>query len=178
MRKVILDVSLSLDGYIARLNGDVDFLFRPKNYSMAAFFASVDTGIMGRKTLEAGLRMGGGKFPVSSIKMYAMSRTKPPEECDGYAFVNDSPSELVARIRKRPGKNIWLVGGGELAREFLKEDLVDELHLRVVPVLLGEGIPLFPGEFPQRAFALVENKAYSQGLVELKYERARKPARK
>ena len=85
---------------------------------------------------------------------------------------------LVREIRKRPGKNIWLMGGGELAREFLKADLVDELLLGVVPVLLGEGIPLFPAGFAQRDFALVENKTYSKGLIELKYRRARPKAKR
>jgi dihydrofolate reductase len=79
----------------------------------------------------------------------------------------------VERIRKQPGKDIWLMGGGEIAREFLKEDLVDELYLGIVPVLLGEGIPLFPSGFPQREFTLTENKTYSLGLIALKYERAR-----
>lgn len=85
---------------------------------------------------------------------------------------------LPYRLRKRPGKNIWLMGGGELAREFLKADLVHELYLGVVPVLLGEGIPLFPSGFPQRGFTLTENKTYSKGLIALKYKRARpKPKR-
>ena len=65
------------------------------------------------------------------------------------------------------------MGGGELARDFLKADLVDELHLAIIPVLLGEGIPLFPGGFPQRDFSLTENKSYSQGMVALKYKRIR-----
>jgi len=177
MRKVILGVGLSLDGYIARRNGDVDFLVHPKDYSMAPFFASVDAGIMGRKTLEDGLRMSGGKLPKTSMKMYVLSRTEAPGERRGVIFVNEPPSALVARLRKQKGKNIWLMGGGEIAREFLKEDLVDELYLGIAPVLLGEGIPLFPSGFPERKFELTENKTYSQGLVALKYERARSAAK-
>ena len=88
------------------------------------------------------------------------------------------PSALVGEIRRRPGKNIWLMGGGELAREFLQADLVDELFLGVVPVLLGEGIPLFPAGFPQRGFALIETKNYSKGLVEIKYGRAMRQAKR
>jgi len=172
-RKVVLGLGLSLDGYIARRNGDIDFLIHPKDYSMGPFFASVDAGIMGRKTLEDGLRLSGGKLPKTSMKMYVMSRTKPPGERDGVIFTNESPEALVARIRERPGKNIWLMGGGEIAREFLRADLVDELYLGIVPVLLGEGIPLFPMGFPQRQFTLIENKTYSQGLIALKYERTR-----
>jgi len=81
---------------------------------------------------------------------------------------------LVRKIRKKPGKHIWLMGGGEIARDFLKADLVDELSIGVVPILIGEGIPLFPSGFPQREFKLVENNTYSKGLITLKYERIRK----
>jgi dihydrofolate reductase len=76
-------------------------------------------------------------------------------------------------LRKRKGKNIWLMGGGELAREFLKDDFIDEIYLGIVPTLIGEGIPLFPRGFPQREFSLLENKTYGKGLVALKYARAR-----
>jgi dihydrofolate reductase len=173
MRKVILALALSLDGYIARPNGDIDFLIHPEDYSMGPFFATVDPAIMGRKTLEAGLRMTGGKLPKTSMKMYVMSRTELPGERDGVIYANESPAALAAQIRKQPGKNIWLMGGGELAREFLRDDLVDEMYLAIVPVLLGEGIPLFPAGFPQREFTLTENKTYSQGLIAVKYERTR-----
>jgi dihydrofolate reductase len=77
-------------------------------------------------------------------------------------------------LRKGAGKDIWLMGGGELAREFLEADLVDELYLGVVPTLIGEGIPAFPGGFRQREFSLVENKTYSRGLIALKYKRVKK----
>ena len=182
MRKIVLFVGMSLDGYIARSNGAVDFLSVPKSggprnergeYSMAPFFASVDTEIMGRKTLEAGLKMGGGSLPRTSMVRYVFSRLQPPGERDGLVFVNQTPDALIGQLRKRPGKNIWLMGGGELARDFLKADLVDELSLGIVPVLLGEGIPLFPSGFPQRDFALVENKTYSRGLIALRYKRRR-----
>jgi dihydrofolate reductase len=107
------------------------------------------------------------------------SRSLQPGERNGAKIVNQSPGELIEQIRKSPGKDIWLMGGGELAREFLIADLVDELYLGVVPVLLGEGLPLFPGGFPQRDFALVENKTFSKGLISLKYERVHaKPKRK
>jgi dihydrofolate reductase len=178
MRKIILSLGISLDGYIARPDGSVDFLFMPKDYSMAAFFATVDTAIMGRKTLEAGLKMSGGSLPDYSIAYYVYSRSKPPGKCDGWTFVNESPAAFVAKLRKRPGKDIWLMGGGELFRDFLKADLVDELHLGIVPVLLGKGIPLFPSGFPQRDFVLVENKTYSKGMIAPKYKRVRAKAKR
>ena len=180
MRKIVLGLGISLDGYIARPNGAVDFLFMPKDYSMGPFFATIDTYIMGRKTLEAALKMGGGPFTgTGGLATYVFSHSKPPGERDGLTFVNESPAAFVRRLRKRPGKNkdIWLMGGGELARDFLKADLVDELYLGVVPVLLGEGIPLFPSGFPQRDFSLVENKTFSQGMIALKYKRVRPKVR-
>jgi dihydrofolate reductase len=172
MRKVILGLGISLDGYIARPDGSVDFLFMPKDYSMAPFFATIDAAIMGRKTYEVSLKMGGGSFG-SPMKSYVMSRTLPAGERDGLHFVKQSPAALVRRIRAKPGKNIWLMGGGEIARAFLKADLVDELYLGVVPVLIGEGIPLFPPSFPQREFESLENNTYSQGMIALRYATVR-----
>ena len=177
MRKIVLSLGISLDGYIARSNGDIDFLFMPKDYPWAKSFARIDTAIMGRKTLIAGLKLGGGKIP-GGFPYYVFSRTQPPGEKDGVTFINDSPAAFVSNLRKRPGKDIWLMGGGELARDFLKADLVDELHLGIIPVLLGEGIPLFPSGFPQRNFTLLENKTYSKGMIELKYKRVRAKAKR
>ena len=171
MRKVVLGLGISLDGYIARPDGSVDFLFMPKDYSMAEFFKTVDTSVMGRKTYEVGLAMAGDDFDPG-MKAYVFSRTVPPGGRKKFTFVNETPAELIERLRKESGKDIWLMGGGELARDFLKADLVDEIYLGIVPVLIGEGIPLFPSGFPQREFELLENKSYSRGLVALKYRRA------
>jgi dihydrofolate reductase len=174
MREVVLGLGISLDGYIARPDGAVDFLFMPRDFSMGPFFATIDTAIMGRKTYDVALKMGGGGFSDSKIKNYVFSHSQPPGERGGVAFVNESPKSFLAKLRKRPGKNIWLMGGGELARDFLKDDLVDELYIGMVPILIGEGIPLFPGGFPEREFTLLENKTFSRGLIALKYARARK----
>ena len=177
MRKIVLSLGLSLDGYIARPDDSVDFLFMPKDYSNAEFFKSVDVALMGRKTYEAGKKMG-GKFSGWKMKFYVFSKTMAPGDRDGVTFVNEKPAKLVEELRKKPGKDIWHMGGGELAREFLRADLVDEIRLGIVPVLLGEGIPLFPSGFPQREFSLKECKSYSKGLVSLVYERVRKGKRK
>src|SRR6266566_374071 len=155
MRRVVLGLGISLDGYIARPDGAADFLFMPKDYSMGPFFATIDTMIMGRKS-------------------YVFSHSQPPGERGGVTFVNESPKTFVEKLRKRPGKNIWLMGGGELARDFLEDDVVDELYIGIVPVLIGEGLPLFPSGFPQREFTLLENKTFSKGLIALKYARTRK----
>jgi len=174
MRKIIYCVGTSLDGYIARRDGSLDFLhLRPSNYTMGPFFKTIDLGLMGRKTNEAGVRMSGGKFESYGLRCYIFSRSLPEGERDGAVFVREEPKRLVEELRKKKGKHIWLIGGGELMREFLKEDLVDELYLAIVPVLVGEGIPLFAAGFPQREFTLTESKTYSGGLIALKYERLR-----
>ena len=172
MRRIILGLGISLDGYIARLNGDVDFLFMPKDYSMAAFFKRIDTAILGRKTYDVAKKMGGGFGP--GVKYYVFSRRLKPGERGELTFVRGPIRSFVAQLRRQKGKDIWLMGGGELARDFLKADLVDEIYLGIVPVLIGKGIPLFLSGYPQRDFKLVDNKAYSRGLVSLTYERTRK----
>jgi dihydrofolate reductase len=174
MRKIVYGVGTSLDGYIARLDGALDFLhLRPSNYSMWPFFKTIDVGLMGRKTYEVGVRMSGGKFKSHGLCCYIFSRSLPEGERDGAIFVREEPKRVVEELRKNKGKDIWLAGGGELAREFLKEDLVDGLYLGIVPVLVGAGIPLFAPGFPQREFTLMENKTYSGGVIALKYERVR-----
>jgi len=178
MRKLVLGLGISLDGYIARPDGAVDFLFMPKDYSMGPFFATIDTAIMGRKTYDVALKMGGGSYSGSGMKSYVFSHSQPPGERGGVTFVNESPKSFLKKLRKRSGKNMWLMGGGELARDFLKDDLVAELYIGIVPVLLGEGIPLFPSGFPQREFSLLENKTFSKGLIVLKYARTRKKTKR
>lgn len=178
MRKVVLGLGISLDGYIARPDGAVDFLFMPKDYSMAPFFKTIDTALMGRKTYEVAMMKMGGASHGPKIATYVFSHSLPPGEREGVTFTSQPPALVIEELRKRRGKDIWLMGGGELARDFLKADPVDELYLGIVPVLIGEGIPLFPGGFPQREFALLENKTYSQGLIALKYKRLRSRTRK
>jgi len=140
---------MSLDGYIARPDGAVDFLVNDANARkvMTEFFATIDTAIMGRKTLDDAVRMR-----EEPIKL---------------------PRILVERLQWRPGKHIFHMGGGELGRSFLDSDLVDELLLGILPVLLGAGRPAFPGGFPQREFRLTEHRTFSRSSVLLRYERCR-----
>src|SRR5258707_6108241 len=121
MRKVVLGLGISLDVYIAGADGAVDFLFMPKDYSMGPFFATIDTAVMGRKTYDAALKMGGGGFGDSKMKSYVLSLSQPPGERGGVIFVNESPKSFVRQLRDRPGKNNWLMGGVDLARDFLKD---------------------------------------------------------
>ncbi len=173
MRKIVLGVGISLDGYIARPDGSVDFLFMPKDYSMAGFFKRIDIAVMGRKTYEMAVKLGGGSLGSPGTKNYVFSRLMVAGECREVTITSENPKRFVGELRKKEGKDIWLMGGGELTREFLREDLVDELYLGVVPVLIGEGIAAFPAGFPQRKFKLTENETFSKGLIALKYERVR-----
>ena len=176
-RKVILGFGISLDGYIARRNGALDFLVMDKEGEavMADFFARIDTAIMGRKTAAAAVKLRkSGEMPgMPGISNYVVSRRWKPGKHDGFEVVTGSLTALVTRLKRRPGKDIYLGGGGELCRSFLQEDLIDELFIGVGPVLLGDGIPGFPGKFPQRDFRLTECKSYSNGSVALRYERIR-----
>ena len=174
MRKVVYGVGISLDGYIARPDGSVDFLFMPKDYSMGAFFKRIDVAAMGRKTYEVGMKLGGGKISSPGMTCYVFSQTLPSNAPGGVTVVRETPKAFIEGLRKKQGKDIWLMGGGELTRVFLQDDLVDELYLGIVPTMIGEGIPALPPGFPQREFALVENKSYSKGLIGLRYERLRK----
>src|SRR5947207_2826552 len=101
MRKVVLGLGISLDGYIARRDGAVDFLFMPKDYSMGPFFATIDTAVMGRKTYDVALKMGGGSYGGSGMKSYVFSHSQPPGVLCGVSFGNGSSMCCFYRLRKR-----------------------------------------------------------------------------
>jgi dihydrofolate reductase len=176
-RKVILGFGLSIDGYIARRNGVMDYLTIDKEGEalMADFFSKIDTTIMGRKTATATAEMRkSGEIPdMPGMSTYVFSRRWKPGKRDGFEVVSGSLTAFVKKLKRRQGKDIYLGGGGELCRSFLQEDLVDELYLGLGPVLLGDGIPAFPAKFPQRNFKLTECKSYANGSVGLRYERVR-----
>ena len=176
-RKIILGFGISIDGHIARRNGAMDYLVIDKEGEalMADFFAKIDTTIMGRKTAAATaeMRKSGEISDMPGISNYVFSRRWKPGKRDGFEVVIGSLTAFVRKLKRRKGKDIYLGGGGQLCRSFLQEDLVDELFLGLAPVLLGDGIPGFPGKLPQRDFKLTECKSYSNGSVALRYERMR-----
>ena len=155
----------------------MDFLVIDKEGEalMAEFFAKIDTTIMGRKTAAevAKLRKSGEMPDTPGMANYVISRRWKPGKREGFEVVSGSLTTFVRKLKRRPGKDIYLGGGGELARSFLQEDLVDELYIGIGPTLLGDGIPGFPGKFPQRDFKLTECESYSNGSVGLRYERMR-----
>lgn len=173
MRQIVLSLGMSIDGYIARHDGSVDFLFMPEDYSMAPFFETIDTVIMGRKTLDIAIAMNGGTFDGMGKKTYVFTHNREAPPAAGIEYVNGPVEPLARQLLAAEGKDIWLMGGGDLGRQFLQADLIDRLDLGIVPTLLGNGIPLFPAGFPQREFELLTCNHYSRGLVTLSYLRRR-----
>jgi len=174
-RAVILGLGISLDGYIARRDGSVDFLVMDPDYDWMAFYKKIDVWLLGRKTLNDALKMQGGKdFDSQGLRTIVFSRSLEPGNYKGCTVTRDEPAEVVRQLREQPGKDIWLGGGGELVRSFLEADLVDRMDLGIVPTLIGDGLPLFPAGFPERKFKLVESRAYPKtGLLTVSYERVR-----
>ena len=171
MRQVIYSAAASLDGFIASPDGTADWIPPDPDVDFASMFARFDTVLLGRKTYEEALKMG-GLFP--GLEAFVFSNSKPPDSAPNVEWVSGSPVALVADLRKRSGKDLWVMGGGELAGEFLKEDLLDGVQIAICPLLIGSGIPMFGATgFPQRAFRLANHRVYPKsGIVMLDYERA------
>ncbi len=183
MPEVILYIATSVDGYIARRDGAVDWLDsaaepaggRVEDYGYGEFIAGVGAVLMGRVTY-AQIRAFGGAYPYPNAAGYVFSRTRAGEQDDHVRFVDGSdPAGLVARLKREQDKNLWLVGGGQLVREFLRLDLIDRIELFILPVILGDGIPLFPPATPQRNLKLESCQRYATGLAQLTYRRNDRP---
>ncbi len=168
MRRVRYSAAMSLDGYIAGPEGEIDWIVMDPDIDFSELFADFDTVLMGRKTWEASRAQGGGGG-MPGIQAYVFSTTLSPADCPG-ATLSDDPAATLAELRERPGKDIWLMGGGSLFRSLLELGLVDGVEVAVIPVLLGGGIPLL-GEPPIRAqLELKKHRVYEKtGTVMLEY---------
>ena len=169
MRKVILNLAVSLDGFIEGPNGEFDWCFTDQDYGMKAFMKRIDAVFMGRKSYEVVKKMG-GENPYPKLKNYVFSRTLNHVDA-GSILVNGDLEQEVKAIMHQRGKDIWLFGGASLVTSFVNANLVDELWLAVHPLLLGGGKPLFQEIRGRIPFTLKETKAYSTGLVQLFYEK-------
>ena len=170
MRKVIVYIATSADGYIARKDDDVAWLDRPRpkgNYGMAAFYKSVDTVLMGRKTYDIALKFGQESYPGK--KNYIFSRKRRSSQAPNVEFVNKAVGDFARRLRDEKGKNIWLVGGGSLVASFLDEGQIDEFIIHVIPIFIGAGIPLIEPRHRSVPLTLLSSHAYSDGVVRLHY---------
>lgn len=172
-RKVIVEIATSADGYIARPDGDVSWLESPRlkgQYGMAAFIKSIDTILWGRKTYTKGVELGmkaGGFGP--KLKNYVFSRHPQGPLLEGFELVKEPIKPFAERLRRQPGKDIWMMGGSEIIAAFLDEEEIDEFSIHLIPIFIGEGIPLIKPRHRSLPLKLVSTKNFSDGVVHLNY---------
>ncbi|MFN6962136.1 MAG: dihydrofolate reductase family protein [Pyrinomonadaceae bacterium] len=175
MRKVTFGCANSLDNFIARDDGGLDWLMWSDEAMeiMQEYWPRIDTMVMGRKTWDAGRReaeaSGQTSNPYAGIKTYVFSHSLPAGDLDGVEIVGGDVVEFVRGLRKQDGKDICLMGGGELARPLLEAGLIDEIGVNIHPVLLGSGVPLFHRMQRQIDLDLIESRVMKNGCVYLLY---------
>ncbi|MDD4631683.1 MAG: dihydrofolate reductase family protein [Proteiniphilum sp.] len=175
MRKISLFIATSLDGYIAKPNDDLSFLKlvekEGEDYGYAEFTNTIDTLIVGRKTYDHVLReIGPSHYDNGQRDVYVITRTERPQ-AGRTIFHTGNISELVKRLKSEKGKNIYCDGGAEVIDELLKQDLIDEFIISVIPVLLGDGTRLFKDGRPEQILELISVKAFETGLTQLHYKK-------
>lgn len=172
-RKVILYIACSLDGYIAKPNDDLSFLSivqkEGEDYGYADFIKTVDTVILGRKTYDWVMTQV-SEFPHADKTSYIITRT-PKSTIGKTIFYTGDLKDLVLQLKKEPGKNIFVDGGAEIVNALLKENLIDEIILSIIPIFVGNGTKLFNDERPEQKLKLRSSKSFDTGLVQLHYAR-------
>ncbi|MEQ8713706.1 MAG: dihydrofolate reductase family protein [Cyclobacteriaceae bacterium] len=171
MRKLLLYIATSLDGYIAATDGSVDWLETVPNpdqsdYGYAQFYESISTTLMGNATYQQVL--GFGDFPYQGKENYVFSRQSHPST-EHVQFVNQDPAVFVSGLKDQQGGDIWLVGGGQLNTLMLDAGLIDEILLFQMPIVLGAGIALFPGARMTAPLELLTSTSYASGVSLLHY---------
>ena len=173
-RKVILYIATSLDGYIAKPNDDLSFLSiveqEGQDYGYADFVKTVDTVIVGRKTYDKVISMG-FDFPHADKDAYIITRTPKPT-IGSVKFYSGDLKTLVGKLKTESGKNIFCDGGAEMVNELLKDNLIDEFIISVIPILVGNGTKLFKDNRPEQKLELVSVKSFDKGLTQLHFKRA------
>ncbi|WP_342085211.1 dihydrofolate reductase family protein [Dyadobacter sp. OTU695] len=173
MRKLILGLAITLDGYIEGPNGEFDWCFTDQDYGLNEFFTEIDAIFIGRKSYEIAQQFAesnsGEAIPgMPPLTEYVFSKTLKSVK-NGAVLVAEDAMDEARKIKQQPGKDIWLYGGASLMEAMMKEGLVDELWLSVHPILLGAGRPLFPRSSSRTHLTLINSKSYSTGLVSLRY---------
>lgn len=167
MRKVVLNVAVSLDGFIEGLNGEYDWCLTDQDYGMNEFLNLTDSIFFGRKSYELFINTGSDLW--ADKKAYVFSNTLQ-QVGKGETLISGDIAGQVKHIKERQGKDIWLFGGASLTSTLLNAGLIDEFILSVHPVVLGEGKPLFQQVNTKTSLKLLDCKTYNTGLVQLYYE--------
>jgi dihydrofolate reductase len=171
MRKVTFGGANSLDNYLARPDHAVDWLLWGNEAAavMKDYWKTIDTILMGRKTYEVAVRMGKGDGSYPGMRTYVFSQTLPEGFHEGVTIVRRDAADFVRELKAQDGKDICLMGGGELARPLFEAGLIDEIGFNIHPVLLGSGIPLFHPMNRQTDLELLECRAFKNGCVYVTY---------
>ena len=173
MRKLVLGLAVSLDGFIEGPNGEYDWCFMDPEYNMNEFLKRFDSIFVGRKTYQMSEGMEGGPPGFPKYKEYVFSTTLERVKPDAILIKNEIKTE-VEKIKNQTGKDIWLFGGAGLATSLMNLQLVDELSLAVYPILLGGGKPLFNSLKQRTNLQLLHSKSYTSGLLALRYSLVKK----
>ena len=167
VRKLKLYIASTLDGYIAGPNGEIEWLESAGSdldYGYKEFYGSVDTTLMGNSTYKLTLTVP--EFPYSDKTNYVFTRGTPQPDTSNVRFVSGDIAAFVRSLKQKSGKDIWLVGGGQINTVMLNEDLIDEMILTIFPFVLGEGIPLFAPGAKRSSFKTVDCETYETGLIQ------------
>lgn len=176
MRKVVLYIAASLDGLIARPDGSLDWLDAAavpgEDYGYGEFLATCDTLLVGGVTFRQ--LLGFGDYPYAGKRVHVFTRHGPVDVPEGaeVEFTDMDPAELTRALKAEPGDDIWLVGGSAVIRPVMDAGLVEEIILSVIPVVLGDGIPLFARGTLEKRLELLDERSYPGGIVQLRYRPA------
>ncbi len=175
MRKIKLYIAISLDNYIARADGDINWLEsfptpEGEDFGYGTLMANVDTTLMGNKTYQQVLGFD-MPFPYTGCENYVFTRQQDLKSDENVQFVSSDAVSFIQDLKSKPGKDIWLIGGGQLNTLLLNADLIDEMIITVLPIILGEGIPLFGPTAKEKVFHLEEAKTFENGFVQMIYRK-------
>jgi dihydrofolate reductase len=171
-RSIIAYIATSADGYIARPDGDVAWLHRPApagDYGYRAFLRTIDTILWGRKTYAQALHLGAGLAEFGTGVAHYVFTRRPASPVPGVRFVSEAVGPFAQRLRATPGKHIWMMGGAELIAGFLDAGEIDEFVIHVIPIFIGEGIPLVAPRHRALPLALGSCRRFADGVVRLRY---------